>query len=89
MLVSQAEEGLKILRGSVVPQSAPFGRRAPLQTPLSGSVLARGLQSPDPGTARAVLASLESAAIDLGNNGLDPTYGKGLVGADLRAGRRE
>ena len=58
-------------------------------TPIVAGLLARGLQSPDPGQARATLANLESGAIDLGNNGLDPTYGKGLVGSDLHPGRRE
>ncbi len=58
-------------------------------TPIVAGLLARSLQSPDPAQARLALAALEATAIDLGNNGTDPTYGKGLVGADLRPGRRE
>ncbi len=58
-------------------------------TPIVAALLARSLQLPDPANARLALAALEATAIDLGNNGTDLTYGKGLVGADLRPGRRE
>ncbi len=58
-------------------------------TPIVAGLLARSLQSPDPARARESLASLESGAIDLGNNGVDPSYGKGLVGSDIHPGRRE
>jgi hypothetical protein len=52
-------------------------------------MLARSLAAPDATNARQALSTLESTAIDLGNNGIDPTYGKGLVGAELHPGHRE
>ncbi len=58
-------------------------------TPIVAALLAGSLQSPDPGKAREALAALESTAVDIGNNGVDPSYGKGLVGAALHPGRRE
>ena len=58
-------------------------------TPIVAALLAGSLQSPDPAKAREALATLESAAIDIGNNGTDPSYGKGLVGSELPPGRRE
>ena len=56
-------------------------------TPIVAGLLARSLQAPDPAGAREALAALESTALDIGNNGTDPSYGKGLVGADLHPGR--
>ena len=35
------------------------------------------------------LEALAAAAVDIGNNGVDPSYGKGLVAADFRPGRTE
>lgn len=58
-------------------------------TPIVAGLLARSLQAPDPAQARAALDALAAGAIDLGNNGTDPSYGKGLVGADLHPGRRD
>ncbi len=58
-------------------------------TPIVAALLAASLVAPDPPNAQKALSALESTAIDLGNNGVDPTYGKGLVGADLHPGRRE
>jgi Subtilase family len=58
-------------------------------TPIVAGLLARSLQSPDPANAKAALESLAATAVDIGNNGIDPSYGKGLVGADLRPGQRE
>jgi hypothetical protein len=58
-------------------------------TPIVAGLLARALQSPDRAQARAALDALAAAAIDLGNNGTDPSYGKGLVGADLHPGHVE
>ncbi len=56
-------------------------------TPIVAALLAGSLAAPDPAAARTALAGLESGAVDLGNNGVDPTYGKGLVGAELHPGR--
>jgi Subtilase family len=58
-------------------------------TPIVAGLLARSLETPDPARARRSLAILESTALDLGNNGVDPTYGKGLVGFEFHPGRRE
>ncbi len=58
-------------------------------TPIVAALLAGSLQSPDSAKAREALTTLESTAIDIGNNGTDPSYGKGLVGTELHPGRRE
>jgi subtilisin family serine protease len=58
-------------------------------TPIVAALLARTLQAPDPAAAHGALEGLAATAIDIGNNGIDPSYGKGLVGADLRPGRTE
>ncbi len=58
-------------------------------TPIVAGLLARSLQAPDPANARAALDALAATAIDIGNNGTDPSYGKGLVGAELHPGERE
>ena len=58
-------------------------------TPIVAALLAGLLQSPDAEKAREALTALESTAVDIGNNGVDPSYGKGLVGAALHPGRRE
>lgn len=58
-------------------------------TPIVAGLLARSHQVPDPAGARTALAALESSALDIGNNGTDPSYGKGMVGADLHPGRRD
>ena len=81
-------------QGSNVVAAAAGGgfgeiRGTSFATPIVTGLLARTLDAPDPAKAREALASLESGALDLGKEGPDPTYGKGLVGADLRAGRRE
>jgi hypothetical protein len=58
-------------------------------TPIVAGLLARALQAPEPAGARAAVDALAATAIDIGNNGTDPSYGKGLVGADLHPGHRE
>jgi subtilisin family serine protease len=58
-------------------------------TPIVAGLLARSLQVPSPTNARAAVDALSATAIDIGNNGTDPSYGKGLVGADLHPGQRE
>jgi hypothetical protein len=58
-------------------------------TPIVAGLLARALKAPDPAGARAAVDALAALAIDIGNNGTDPSYGKGLVGADLHPGHRE
>lgn len=58
-------------------------------TPIVAGLLARSLQTPDPAIARGALDALAATAIDIGNNGPDPSYGKGLVGTHLSPGREE
>jgi len=58
-------------------------------TPIVAGLLARSLQEPDAARASAAVDGLAATAIDIGNNGTDPSYGKGLVGADLHPGHRE
>ena len=58
-------------------------------TPIVAALLARSLQAPDAGDAQITLDALAASAIDIGNNGVDPSYGKGLVGAGLSPGHRE
>ncbi len=58
-------------------------------TPIVAALLARSLQAPDAGEAQIVLEALAATAIDIDNNGDDPSYGKGLVGAALNPGHRE
>jgi hypothetical protein len=58
-------------------------------TPIVAALLAGSLAATNRADAERALAALESTAIDVGNNGIDPTYGKGLVGVELHPGRRE
>ena len=58
-------------------------------TPIVAGLLARSVQAPDPSAARAAVDALAANALDIGNNGPDPSYGKGLVGADLHPGHRD
>jgi subtilisin family serine protease len=58
-------------------------------TPIVAALLAQSFQVPDPAAAEAALSGLAATAIDIGNNGVDPSYGKGLVGSELHPGFRE
>jgi hypothetical protein len=80
--------------GADLSAAAPGGgfeavRGTSFATPIVAALLARSLQAPDPAAAHDALEGLAATAIDIGNNGVDPSYGKGLVGADLRPGRTE
>jgi subtilisin family serine protease len=77
------------LRAAAVGGGFDEMRGTSFATPIVAGLLARSHQVPDPAGAREALAALESSALDIGNNGTDPSYGKGLVGADLRPGRRD
>lgn len=52
-------------------------------TPVVAGLLAGSLLQPDPAQAQAAMADLGARAVDLGRKGVDTTYGRGLVGADL------
>ena len=58
-------------------------------TPIVAGLLARSLQAPNPANARPPWTRWPPTAIDIGNNGTDPSYGKGPVGADFHPGHRE
>jgi hypothetical protein len=77
------------LKAAAVGGSFEEVRGTSFATPIVAAMLARSLAAPDATNARQALSTLESTAIDLGNNGIDPTYGKGLVGAELHPGHRE
>ena len=72
MLAAQVGGGWNVVRGTS------------FATPIVAGLLAAWLPEPDPGTARTALEQLTAMAVDLGPKGVDPTYGKGLVGASLR-----
>jgi subtilisin family serine protease len=90
---------LEACRGSHVSFAAPGSdlRAATLQhtyasvrgtsfaAPLVAGLLARRLSTPDAKLAEQAIALLASHAQDLGTKGTDRIYGKGLVGAELRA----
>jgi subtilisin family serine protease len=53
-------------------------------TPVVAGLLAGSLTEPEPAAARDAVAALAAQAVDLGREGADTTYGRGLVGAALR-----
>ena len=77
------------LRAAAVDGNYEEIRGTSFATPVVAGLLARSLQAPDAARARAAVDALAATALDIGNNGNDPSYGKGLVGADFRPGRRE
>lgn len=50
-------------------------------TPIVAGLLARTLLEPEPRAAREAVEALAAAALDLGRQGTDTTYGRGLVRA--------
>lgn len=65
-------------------QAYALVRGTSFASPIVAGLLALELHTPDPGAAQQALATLAGRALDLGAPGLDPVYGHGLVGADLR-----
>ena len=53
-------------------------------SPIVAGLLAASLAHPDAEQARAARDRLTAVAVDLGAEGIDTTYGNGLVGASLR-----
>jgi hypothetical protein len=53
-------------------------------SPIVAGLLAASLANPDMEQARAARDKLTAMAVDLGPEGVDTTYGNGLVGASLR-----
>jgi len=66
------------------PQGYALVRGTSFASPIVAGLLALELHTPDPGAAQQAVAALARQALDLGAPGLDPVYGHGLVGADLR-----
>jgi subtilisin family serine protease len=55
-------------------------------TPIVAGLLASGHTTVDRANAVRVLEALAAGATDLGSEGIDTTYGRGLVGASLKPG---
>ena len=72
MAAAQLHQGYALVRGTS------------FASPIVAGLLALELHTPDPGAAQQAVAALAGRALDLGAPGLDPVYGHGLVGADLR-----
>jgi subtilisin family serine protease len=53
--------------------------------PIVAGLLAQRMQRADAGAAERARSELSRTAIDLGDRGVDRTYGAGLVGRELRA----
>ncbi|MGQ0428927.1 MAG: S8 family serine peptidase [Gammaproteobacteria bacterium] len=56
-------------------------------TPVVAGLLAKSLAQPDPGAAKSAIEALAATAVDLGRDGQDSIYGRGLVGGDYRPGQ--
>ena len=65
-------------------QAYALVRGTSFASPIVAGLLALELHTPDQGAAQQAVATLARRALDLGAPGLDPVYGYGLVGADLR-----
>jgi hypothetical protein len=74
------------LRAAAVGGGFEEIRGTSFATPIVAGLLARSLALPNAANAQAELEDLASTAIDIGNNGTDPSYGKGLVGSNLNPG---
>jgi len=65
------------------PRGYALVRGTSFAAPIVAGLLAQTLHSPDRDSAQAALTDLERRALHLGAPGLDPSYGYGLVGAEL------
>jgi len=65
------------------PRGYALVRGTSFAAPIVAGLLARALRSPDKALADEALAGLERRALPLGASRLDPSYGYGLVGAEL------
>src|SRR3984885_13211037 len=66
------------------PHGYALVRGTSFASPIVAGLLALELQTPDKEAAQEAVAALARRALDLGTPGLDPVYGYGLVGAELR-----
>jgi subtilase family protein len=67
------------------PHGYTLVRGTSFASPIVAGLLAAALAAPDPGSVARAVAALAARATDLGAPGLDPVYGYGLVGAELRS----
>ena len=65
------------------PRGYALVRGTSFAAPIVAGLLAQTLHSPDKASAEEALTGLEQRALPLGAPRLDPSYGYGLVGADL------
>ncbi len=65
------------------PRGYALVRGTSFAAPIVAGLLAQALHSPDKASAEEALTGLERRALPLGASGLDPSYGYGLVGAEL------
>jgi len=65
-------------------QSYVVVRGTSFASPIVAGLLAETVRAPDKAAAQRAVADLATHAVDLGAHGLDPVYGFGLVGGDLR-----
>lgn len=75
--------------GAAIRAAQPGGgfaevRGTSFATPIVTGLLAGALRGPDPVRARQALEDLAATAVDLGRDGPDITYGRGLVGGSFR-----
>ncbi len=70
---------------AAMPQQAyALVRGTSFASPIVAGLLALELSAPDGAAAQHAVAALAGRALHLGSPGLDPVYGYGLVGAELR-----
>lgn len=65
------------------PRGYALVRGTSFAAPIVAGLLAAALHSPDRASAEEALTELERRALHLGAPGIDPSYGYGLVGAEL------
>ena len=78
-----AAPGADIVAGAL-NQTYASVRGTSFAAPIVAGLLAREMRDPDQAAAERAIALLATYATDLGSKGQDRTYGKGLVGAQVR-----
>lgn len=81
--VDFAAPGADIMAASL-PAGYAQVRGTSYAAPIVAGLLAQRLDRPDPPLAARAVGELAAMAIDLGARGVDPVYGNGCVGCDMR-----